>query len=65
MNLTAENDSSEPGDTVEALINDITVKLMRLGKFLNDNSKGTQFKKEFNDNLHDQHPEFLPNQSNI
>lgn len=63
MNLTTENDSSEPGDTQEALINDITVKMMRLGKFIYDNAKGSQFKKEFIDNLHEQHPEFLPNQS--
>ena len=38
MFLTSD-DSSEPGDTVEALISEITVKLLRLGKYLNDNAK--------------------------
>lgn len=63
MNLTTESDSSEPSETAETLVNEITVKLMRLGKFLNDAAKGSTFKKEFIDNLHEQHPEFLPNQS--
>lgn len=39
MNLTSESDSNEPGDTIEALISEITVKLIRLGKFLNDSAK--------------------------
>jgi hypothetical protein len=39
MNLTSESDSNEPGETIEVLINEITVKLLRLGKFLNDNAK--------------------------
>lgn len=39
MNLFLEHDSSEPTETIEALIHDIVIRLMRLGKFLTDNSK--------------------------
>ena len=46
MNLTSESDSNEPGDTIEALISEITVKLIRLGKFLNDSAKVNIFTKK-------------------
>ena len=62
MNLSIEFDSSEPTETVDVLVNETIVRLLRLGKFLNDNTK-TQFKKETIDTIHEQHPEFLPNQS--
>ena len=62
MNLSLEHDSSEPSESVESLVNDIVVRLLRMGKFLNDQSKG-QLKKEMIDNLHENHPEFFPNQS--
>lgn len=62
MNLVMEHDSTEPSETIDSLVHEQTVRLLRLGKFLNDNSKN-QFKKELIDNLHDQHPEFLPNQN--
>lgn len=39
MNLTLEHDSSEPADSVETLVNDMIVRLLRLGKFLNDQAK--------------------------
>jgi hypothetical protein len=39
MNLSSEYDSSEPTDTVDTLVNDITTRLLRFGKFLNDQSK--------------------------
>lgn len=39
MNLSLEHDSSEPSDSIESLVSDITVRLLRLGKFLNDQSK--------------------------
>lgn len=63
MNLSLEHDSSEPSESVESLVNDIVVRLLRMGKFLNDQSKN-QLKKEMIDNLHENHPEFFPNQSN-
>lgn len=62
MYLNLEHDSQEPSETIEQLVQEITVRLLRLGKFLTDNSKN-QFKKDIVDNLHDQHPEFLPNQN--
>ncbi len=62
MNLSLEYDSSEPSETSDVLVNEMLVRLLRLGKFLNDNTK-TQFKKESIDTIHEQHPEFLPNQS--
>lgn len=64
MNLSIEFDSAEPTETVDVLVNETIVRLLRLGKFLNDNTK-TQFKKETIDTIHEQHPEFLPNQSKI
>jgi hypothetical protein len=57
-----EYDSSEPAESAEVLINETIVRLLRLGKFLYDNHR-TQFKKEVIDNIHEQHAEFLPNQS--
>lgn len=62
MNLNLEHDSNEPSETIEQLVQEIVTRLLRLGKFLTDNSKN-QFKKDIVDNLHDQHPEFLPNQN--
>ena len=64
MNLSIEFDSSEPTETVDVLVNETIVRLLRLGKFLNDNTK-TQFKKETIDTIHELHPEFLPNQSKL
>lgn len=64
MNLKSEHDSNETTETVEQLVSEISTRLLRLGKFLNDNSKN-QFKKDLINNLHDQHPEFLPNQNNV
>ncbi len=62
VNLVMEHDSTEPSETLDALVQEQIVRVLRMGKFLNDNSKN-QFKKELIDNMHDQHPEFLPNQS--
>lgn len=62
MNLSLEHDSSEPSESLETLVNDMVIKLLRMGKYLNDQSKG-QLKKEVIENLHEQHPEFFPNQS--
>lgn len=62
MNLVLEYDSSEPSETTETLVNETLVRLLRFGKFLNDNTK-TQYKKESIDSIHEQHPDFLPNQS--
>ena len=62
MNLSLEHDSSEPSESVETLVNDIVLRLLRLGKYLVENTK-VQSKKEFIDSLHDSHPEFFPNQS--
>ncbi len=39
MNLSLEHDSSEPTDGTETLVTDIVTKLLRLGKFLNDQYK--------------------------
>ena len=39
MNLSLEHDSSEPTDGTETLVVDIITKLLRLGKFLNDQYK--------------------------
>jgi len=64
MNLHLEHDSNETTETAEQLVAEISTRLLRLGKFLHDNSKN-QFKKDLINNLHDQHPEFLPNQSRI
>ncbi|CAF0760054.1 unnamed protein product [Brachionus calyciflorus] len=62
MNLSLEHDSTEPSESVESLVNDIIVRLLRMGKYLNDQSKG-QFKKEMVESLHENHPEFFPNQN--
>ena len=62
VNLVMEHDSTEPSEMLDALVQEQIVRVLRMGKFLNDNSKN-QFKKELIDNMHDQHPEFLPNQS--
>jgi hypothetical protein len=62
MNLSLESDSSEPTDSVDTLAGEIVTRLLRLGSFLNEASK-IQFKKEIVDNIHEQHPEYLPNQS--
>ena len=39
MNLSLEHDSSEPTDGTETLVTDIVTRLLRLGKFLNDQYK--------------------------
>lgn len=39
MYLNLEHDSQEPSETIEQLVQEITVRLLRLGKFLTDNSK--------------------------
>jgi hypothetical protein len=62
MNLNSEHNVSDPSESIETLINDILVRLLRLGKFLNDKNS---LKKETIDNLHEQHPEFMPNQSKL
>ncbi|RMZ98877.1 hypothetical protein BpHYR1_036267 [Brachionus plicatilis] len=62
MNLSLEHDSSEPSESLETLVNDMVIKLLRMGKYLNDQSKG-QLKKEIIENLHEHHPEFFPNQN--
>lgn len=62
MNLSLEHDSSEPTESTETLVTDMVTKLLRMGKFLNDQYK-IQLKKETIDNLHENHPEFLPNQN--
>lgn len=64
MNLSLEHESSEPTETTEALVGDILVRLLRMGKFLYDQAK-TQLKKEVIDNLHEQHPELFPNQNHV
>ena len=64
MNFSLEYDSSEPSETVDVLVNETLTRLLRFGKFLNDNAM-TQFKKESIDTIHEQHPEFLPNQSKL
>lgn len=45
MNLSLEHDSSEPTDGTETLVTDIVTKLLRLGKFLNDQYKVNFFYK--------------------
>ncbi len=62
VNFVMEHDSSEPTETLDSIVNEQIVRVLRMGKFLNDNFKN-QFKKDLIDNLHEQHPEFLPNQS--
>jgi hypothetical protein len=62
MNLSLEFDSSEPTDSMETLVGEIVTRLLRLGSYLNEASK-IQYKKEIVDNVHEQHPEYLPNQS--
>ena len=39
MNLSLEHESSEPTETTEALVGDILVRLLRMGKFLYDQAK--------------------------
>lgn len=39
MNLKSEHDSNEATETAEQLVSEISTRLLRLGKFLNDNSK--------------------------
>lgn len=63
MNLTLESGASDPNETVDAICTEMMTRLLRMGKFLYDQAKGT-LKKETIDALHETHPEFLPNQSN-
>lgn len=39
MNLNVEHDSNETTETVEQLVSEMSTRLLRLGKFLSDNSK--------------------------
>jgi len=50
MNLSLEHDSSEPTDGTETLVTDIVTRLLRLGKFLNDQYKVKDicYKKKLN-----------------
>ena len=48
MNLSLEHDSSEPTDGTETLVTDMITRLLRLGKFLNDQYKVRKIKNKSN-----------------